>query len=375
MLMRILTLSICLLLSIPGTGFGQQPEAAFGYHFPRFTGDIASEVTIVNPGPTVAEAQVQFFTEFGLPTVQFVTLLPLNQVRLSGSDLGVGAIGSLSVSSSTPLQVTANFNGIGLEEFVGPGDAGADIVVPFAHGTKGKTFLDVFNPGRSQARVFVIAVSPDGASLGASDFFLPPHASFHGDISTLLGSAVLPPNEVSHLLIRAPTNVFHVRREVVASVQIEQYSNVAEDVTTRTDVALSEGTSEASRSSAKRVPLFVDGAGFFSLLQVINTSPSLQSIKITAVSEGGTRIPGNRNPATLTLGAGASIRENVSTLFGLEKGAFFDGFGRCGRQRLTERRDRAGEHPGNKPDRCQRRASQRWKRLCVFDPGNRPRVL
>ena len=319
MLMRFLTVSVYLLLAMQGTVLAQETETAFAYHFPRFTGEAGSQITIVNPGQAIAEAQIQFFTEEGLPTVRFVTLLPTNQLRLSGSELGVGSTGALTVSSATALQVTVALGG-GAEQAVGPGEAGADIVVPFAHGTRGKTSLDVFNPGRNEARVFVIAVSPEGTALGASDFFLPPHGSFHGDISELVGQAVLPPNDVSHLLVRAPTNVFQVRREVVASALIQEYSNFGADVTTRTDAALSSGNSEATRNSAIRLPLFVDGAGFFSLLQVINTSPSLQSITLRALSEASKLVSGSQNPASITLGAGASIRENVGKIFGFEDG-------------------------------------------------------
>lgn len=88
----------------------------------------------------------------------------------------MGSTGAVTVSSSTALQVTATLGGL-VEQEVGPGDAGADIVVPFAHGTRGKTTLDVFNPGRNEARVFVIAVNPEGRALGAGEFVLPPRGN------------------------------------------------------------------------------------------------------------------------------------------------------------------------------------------------------
>ena len=88
MLMRFLTVSVYLLLAMQGTVLAQETETAFAYHFPRFTGEAGSQITIVNPGQAIAEAQIQFFTEEGLPTVRFVTLLPTNQLRLSGSELG-----------------------------------------------------------------------------------------------------------------------------------------------------------------------------------------------------------------------------------------------------------------------------------------------
>lgn len=111
-----------------------------------------------------------------------------------------------------------------------------------------------------------------------------------------------------------------MRREVVASALVQEYGNVAEDVSLRSDAALSSGSAEATRTSAIRLPLFVDGAGFFSLLQVINTSPSLQSITLRALSEGSQSIPGTQNPVTINLGAGASIRQNVGRLFGFDDG-------------------------------------------------------
>ena len=55
----------------------------------------------------------------------------------------MGSTGALTVSSATALQVTVALGG-GAEQAVGPGEAGADIVVPIAHGTRGKTSLDVF---------------------------------------------------------------------------------------------------------------------------------------------------------------------------------------------------------------------------------------
>ena len=193
--------------------------------------------------------------------------------------------------------------------------------MPFAHGTRGKTFLDVFNPGRNEARVFVIAVAPNGRALGSGEIALPPHGNFHGDVAALLGSALAPPNETSHLLVRAATNVFQVRREVVASALIKEYGDLNEDVTTRTDEAISRGSSEATRTAAIRLPLFVDGAGFFSLLQVINTADSTQSVTIRALSQGSQLIAGTNNPASISLGAGASHRENVGDLFGFDENA------------------------------------------------------
>ncbi len=87
MRMRILALSVCVLLTLQGAALAQDTEAAFAYHFPRFTGETGSEITIVNTGQTVAEAQIQFFTEEGVATVRFETVLPRTQSRFSATDL------------------------------------------------------------------------------------------------------------------------------------------------------------------------------------------------------------------------------------------------------------------------------------------------
>ena len=90
----------------------------------------------------------------------------------------------------------------------------------------------------------------------------------------------------------------------------------------RGDRGVSPGVAETSRTNTTTLPLFVQGGGFFSLLQVINTSTGPQSITLTARSQDGTVVAGSNNPASITLGAGGATRSSATALFGLAEGSF-----------------------------------------------------
>src|SRR5262249_22067476 len=61
-------------------------------------------------------------------------------------------------------------------------------------------------------------------------------------------------------------------------------------------------------------PFFVDGSGYSTLIQVVNTSTVAGSVTLTAKTPNGTGIG---NPVVLGLPAGGSIRKSVHNLFGL----------------------------------------------------------
>ena len=64
------------------------------------------------------------------------------------------------------------------------------------------------------------------------------------------------------------------------------------------------------------MPLFVDGAGYSSLVQVINTSQLASNATLTARAQDGSLI-GDNNPVVVPLPAGDAIRRSVQTLFNL----------------------------------------------------------
>ena len=323
MVLRILALLITVLLVNPVSSLGQT-SSDFSYFFPRFTSAAGSELTIANLNNVIVDVEVEFFTESGGVTRKFITLLPATQRRLAPIDIGAKATGSIIVSSSIQVQVTATLAGATEpRQIVSPADAGTDIIVPFAHGTVGSTLLDLFNPGRTNARLFVSSFGEDGIGFGTREILLPPKGNMHADLNTLvpLESAATVP-DIAYVSVRSPRSIFAAPKEVVASATIKDYRNVGSGVTSRADRGVSPGVSETSRTSTTTLPLFVQGGGFFSLLQVINTSATSQSITLTARSQDGTIVSGSNNPASITLGASAATRSSAAKMFGLAEGSF-----------------------------------------------------
>ena len=324
MVLRILALLITALLVHPVSGPAQTSSGEFSYLFPRFTSAAGSELTIANLNNIVVDVEVEFFTESGDRTRKFVTLLPATESRLAPIDLGAKATGSIIVSSSVQIQVTATLAGTSEPlQMVSPADPGTDIIVPFAHGTGGTTLLDLFNHGRTDARLFVSSFGEDGIGFGTREILLPPKGNIHADLSTLVPletSGAVP--DIAYVSVRSPRSIFAAPKEVVASATIKDYRNVGSGVTSRADRGVSPGVSETSRTSTTTLPLFVQGGGFFSLLQVINTSSSSQSITLTARSQDGTIVSGTNNPASITLGPGAATRSSAAEIFGFAFAAF-----------------------------------------------------
>ena len=71
-----------------------------------------------------------------------------------------------------------------------------------------------------------------------------------------------------------------------------------------------------------RLPLFVEGGGFFSLIQLINAGTVPQAVTLRALDQESHLIEASSNPVTVTIGAGGSLRAAVGNLFGFEEGSF-----------------------------------------------------
>jgi hypothetical protein len=134
-------------LLLSGVGVAQDINN-YSYLFPRFTHTLGSEIKIVNLGTTVAQAEVEYFTEEGLATGKFLTILPATQASVTAAEIGANATGSVRVRTSALLEVSALLvEEGGSLEIAEPTAPGSTIIIPFAHGSRGKTFLDIFNSG------------------------------------------------------------------------------------------------------------------------------------------------------------------------------------------------------------------------------------
>ena len=155
------------------------------------------------------------------------------------------------------------------------------------------------------------------------DLTLPARANIHKDLLELFPETAFGnPVDVSHIGIRSPANPFQSRKEIAASAVVHEYRNVGEGVTLRSDSALTAGTAESSRFSETRLPLFVDGVGFFSMIQIVNTATVAQAVTLRALDQESHMIEGSSNPVTVTVNAGGSVRSGAANLFGFEERSF-----------------------------------------------------
>ena len=320
MRLKVLASLFVLGLLLTGTGLSQDIDS-FSYLFPRFTSTPESAIKIVNLGTGIAEAEVEFFSSDGLVGGLFLTILPATQQTITAAEIGATSVGAVRVQSSASLEVTAVLAEEGGSlEVAEPVAPGSNLIIPFAHGTQGTTSLDIFNLGVSPARLFITAYDPAGLSLGFADEMVDSGAGIHTTLNDLLGDAVVgPPNNVSHVTIRVLSNVFQPAGDIVASALVTGFSDIGNGVGLRTDPAWIPASSDRLEPTATDVPLLVEGAGLFTILQVVNASDSVQTVSLRAIGQDGLNLA---SVVERVLGPNGAIRDRASEIFGLDEESF-----------------------------------------------------
>src|SRR4030095_762632 len=123
-------------------------------------------------------------------------------------------------------------------------------------------------------------------------------------IPAVLSSSNREGRDVSHVQVRVANTLFGSERRVYGLGSVNEFAAIPEGVGQRfSDTAFVQAVPEFAASVSATVPLFVDGAGYSSLVQVINTSQLAGNATLTARAQDGSLI-GDNNPVVVPLPAG-----------------------------------------------------------------------
>lgn len=309
----------CIVLLVTAiVAFGQTTEKN-RYVIPRITSTLGSELILSNLSGRLATAEVTLLDSNTQQIADvFVDIVGGTQVRLTTANLGLTSFtGTAVITSAVPLSVMATLaNQSGFVESAGPATNSTNLIVPFGPGTSGNMKVTLFNGDANQGIAVIAAMTSAGSTVGAVQRILPGLGTFSESVAEMFPQPVFSfPRDVSHLVIRTPTNVFGTERKIYAQAILGDFSAAAEGVVRpRNDSIIVNGVPANSTSLNTTIPFFVQGADYFTLVQAINTTDTPSSVLLTARDPDGKHITGN-NPTVVQLPANGSFRKSVQNIF------------------------------------------------------------
>ena len=290
-------------LFLPGPALGQASET---YIYPGTTS--ATEFTIGNVNSDTAVVTASFFNASGDADVRTLTLAPGKQTRFTAESLDIEDFGgSTVISSALPVAVTATiFEDEGSFEHLTPVTPGIEVVIPFAPAFA-TIDLKIFNPGALDAQVTVVLIGADGTQIGTRPRSVGSNQTINESVFS---------EAVASIVVRS-SNFFLGGRELASSALIRNFTPDSAGGVPRTDLAYVPGLVVQNQGPTADVPLFVQGDGYFSILQVVNNSNGAQTVNVSARDLDGAIVPASNNPASIELPARASNSETIEDLFGL----------------------------------------------------------
>jgi hypothetical protein len=297
--------------------FAQTTTTGFSYAFPTVTSP-GLQMVLSNVGTGNASVQVTFYSESGT-VAQFMqfALAAGTQTIIDDSRSGLGSfIGAATVQSSVPLvvNVTTN-NGSNLDSAVPAVSSTADLIIPFARtGVNGDTSIGIFNPGAQTANVVLILGEASGNLVSGSQVSIGAKQSRHIPLSSL-GVASADLNAVNYVIVRAIGSVLSGTRAVYAEGDVIRFASSSGNVTQ--DLAVVPAVGSETLTSTVLLPLFVQGFGYFTQLEVVNTSAIAETVTLTMKATDGTTPATGRNPVTVTIPAQGAYTNDVATAFNL----------------------------------------------------------
>jgi hypothetical protein len=306
-----------------------QTATDFVYVFPRFSPDNAAELVLSNLSPRLVTADIFFYDPAGGVSVVYAEVAPNAQLRARSADFAAyGARnfdGTVVIRANGPLSAQAKVPFANGFKTLEPSSGARSLVLPFSQGTLGTSEISIYNETESTLSVVVIAVAANGSSIGSAQLAMGPHATRRDLLENAIPAVLSSSNrDVSHLLVRVPNSVLGTERRVFALAAVRGFADFSEVRQRFGDTAFVQAIPDSNAAFNATVPLFTNGQGYSTLVQVINTSQIASSVTLTARNADGSSI-GETNPVTVPLPAGGAIRRSVQSLFGLPSG-FSTGF-------------------------------------------------
>ena len=294
----------------------QTAGGGLSYTFPGIESP-GMELVISNINIIDAVVRVTFFNTDGTTARSLrLTIAAGTQTIVDDTNSSLGLFaGTALVESQTPVSVTATVNrGVELDA-VDDAPAASELIIPFVRaGTNANTTLSIFNPNVQTNEVLVMLGTANGTLLNGSRFTLSSKETRFWSLNEA-SHPVAELNAVTHVVLRSLDSVLTSGRTVSAVAGVRQLTTGAGVV--HDDVGLVQGVPIGGLSSTALLPLFVQGFGYFTQMQVVNTSDVSQAITLTARSENGAVIPTGRNPLTVSVPAHGSFSGDVLDVFNL----------------------------------------------------------
>src|SRR5262249_5369300 len=148
------------------------------------------------------------------------------------------------------------------------------------------------------ASVVLALAESNGTLVNGSQLVLGAKESRHVDVNSLpVPFATL--SAVTHVIVRALGSVLLNGRSVVAEGKVTQFRTPSGNIVQ--DTAVVAAMTAESLTTTAVLPLFVQGFGYFTQLQVVNNSDNAETVTLTARGTDGTVLQTGQNPVTISI--------------------------------------------------------------------------
>jgi carboxypeptidase family protein/IPT/TIG domain-containing protein len=281
-------------------------------------GSTVTELLFTNTTSRDASLTLTGFQEDGTAVAGPALVVPGN------SQAVVSAFGGLSgwvLAESNAPGVVGNVrvrSADGSAQDIGePAQPNTIIILPFVAQTGGSsTEISVVNPSPYFTRVNLEVRNAGGTALATIDRQVPPFGSFRGSLSDVFGSERTY-DDASHVIARSvPANIFSQEVKIVGFEVVRSFSRTEsslDKILGRTDWAALSAVPATGTGSTLTFPQVVRGMDRFTLIGLVNTGASDQSVTLTYSIAGTTTV---LNSGPVLIRANGSLRQTVVDLFG-----------------------------------------------------------
>jgi len=318
--LRIITIA----LLMAGSAFAQS-TGTYTYAFPRFSSLGVSQFVIGVLGGQPGTFQGVFYDSTGQhPQAVYFETSPGFVFRVTPAALKANGVtdysGGAIFTSPIPLSIVETIgDASGNFENVAPSVHSSQLILPFSEGTFGAYEISIFNAENANTPIIIAAIGTDGQTLGTAQRTLAPHAVLRefldGTLPGLNQAGQPTRRDVSHVMIFTPTSILSNDKQLYAIASLTSYASAQENVFPRNDFAVINAVPAGNAAPNAAVPFFVQGGGYFSMVQVVNTTTTAGTVTLTARDTTGFLVPATNNPATFVLPPNGSIRFNTSNIF------------------------------------------------------------
>lgn len=203
------------------------------------------------------------------------------------------------------------------QDIAEPAQPNTTIILPFVAQTGGaSTEISVVNPSPFFTQVSLEVRNAGGTSLATVGRQVPPFGSFRGSLSDVFGSEKAY-DDASHVVARSvPANIFSQEVKIVGFEVVRGFSRTdssQDKILGRTDWAALSAVPAAGTGSTLTFPHVIRGIDRFSLVGLVNTGATDQSVTLTYTIAGSSVV---LNSGPVLIRANGSLRQTVVDLFG-----------------------------------------------------------